>query len=502
MHEDRLSLLSGTDVRGDAVPREGHPAALTEDVARALGAAFARFLRAQGHERPLVAVGRDSRVTGEALLRAAVEGLCREGARVRVCGLCTTPAMFMTTVTDGFMADGSVMITASHHPWYRNGLKFFTAQGGLSAQEVGGLLQDAQDAPAGMPDGADVSEVDFLSVYARQLEEKVRAALGGGQRPLTGLHVAVDAGNGVGGFYARVLQALGAATSGSQFLEPDGMFPNHMPNPEDEEAMRAISRAVCDSGADLGVIFDTDCDRAAIVDATGREINRNRLIALISAILLAQTPGATIVTDSVTSSGLADFIRAHGGVHHRFKRGYHNVIEEARRLCAAGVDCPLAIETSGHAALRENYFLDDGMYLVTRLIVAAMRKKAAGGGIGDWIKGLREPVEAREVRIGITAADFRAAGAAALAAFEAYAPAHGGQLAQDSREGVRASFDVGGRAGAGWLLIRMSVHDPVMPVNCESDVAGGVHAMLTVLSDALAGCEGLDLSPLRQALEA
>ena len=117
MHEDWLSLLSGTDVRGDAAPREGHPAVLTEDVARALGAAFARFLRAQGHERPLVAVGRDSRATGEALLRAAVEGLCREGARVRVCGLCTTPAMFMTTVTEGFMADGSVMIPASPHPW-------------------------------------------------------------------------------------------------------------------------------------------------------------------------------------------------------------------------------------------------------------------------------------------------------------------------------------------------------------------------------------------------
>src|SRR5699024_4588683 len=146
--------------------------------------------------------------------------------------------------------------------------------------------------------------------------------------------------------------------------------------------------AVLDSGADLGVIFDTDCDRAAIVDATGREINRNRLIALISAILLTEAPGATIVTASVTSSGLADFIAARGGVHHRFKRWYHNVIEEARRLCAAGVDCPLAIETSGHAALRENYFLDDGMYLVTRLIVAAMRKKAAGGGIGDWIEGL------------------------------------------------------------------------------------------------------------------
>lgn len=497
MREEWLSLKSGTDVRGDAVAREGHPALLTPDVARALGAAFMAFLRSHGCDkgRPVVAVGRDSRITGESLAVAAAQGLAASGARVLDFGLCTTPAMFMATVTEGVMADGAIMITASHHPWYRNGLKFFTARGGLVGADITWMLERAEVIPE---EDAAAEQVDFLSVYAQQLGNRVRGALGG-EQPLRGLHVAVDAGNGAGGFYEKLLRELGADTTGSRYLEPDGRFPHHIPNPEDAGAMRAISQAVLESGADLGVIFDTDCDRAAIVDHAGREINRNRLIALISGILLKERPGITVVTDSVTSSGLSQYIAAHGGKHHRFKRGYRNVIDEAVRLNEAGIDCPLAIETSGHAALRENYFLDDGMYLVTRLIIAAMRMKAAGGDIGDVIRDLREPVEAQELRLSITDKDFRAAGQRAIDAFTAYAPAHGGHIAPDNREGVRIAFDVSGKADAGWVLARLSVHDPVLPVNAESDEPGGVRKMLGLLYAALAGCKGLDLSPLREA---
>ena len=126
-----------------------------------------------------------------------------------------------------------------------------------------------------------------------------------------------------------------------------------MPNPENKEAMASVCEATFKAGADLGVIFDTDVDRAGCVDSSGREINRNRLVALASAIVLEDNPGGTIVTDSITSSGLKTFIEKElGGVHHRFKRGYKNVINEALRLNAQGINCPLAIETSGHAALK------------------------------------------------------------------------------------------------------------------------------------------------------
>src|SRR3712207_2609884 len=133
------------------------------------------------------------------------------------------------------------------------------------------------------------------------------------------------------------------------------------------------SEATLKSGSDLGIIFDTDVDRAAIVGPDGKSINKNSLIALISSILLEEETGATIVTDSVTSNGLAEYIAKKGGIHHRFKRGYKNVINESIRLNNEGVSSPLAIETSGHAALRENYFLDDGAYLIAKILMKAAK---------------------------------------------------------------------------------------------------------------------------------
>lgn len=499
MNEKWLCLKSGTDIRGDAIERPEHPAVLTPEIARAIGGAFIAWLRREGVEKtePVIAVGRDSRLSGPALCAALIEGLTAAGARVLDCGLCTTLAMFMTTITEGFSCDGAVMCTASHHPWYRNGFKFFTAQGGLVGKDIEWMIRNAQT-PRG--EAREAEKVDFLSIYAAQLAQRMRKGLGTqAEKPLMGLHIAVDAGNGAGGFYARLLKSLGADVSGSRYLEPDGRFPNHIPNPENEEAMASICAAVKESGADMGVIFDTDCDRAAVVDCRGEEINRNRLIALITRILLEETPGVTVVTDSVTSSGLKDFITAHGGAHHRFKRGYRNVIDEAQRLCAQGIDCPLAIETSGHAAMRENHFLDDGMYLATRLIIEEMRLKAQGRHLGDLISGLREPVEAREIRLNITAKDFRAAGQKAITAFEEAAMAdRRAKIATDNREGMRVSYTLDGQMDAGWVLMRLSVHDPVLPINAEADISGALAPMLRALYEAIEGSEGIDIAPLRE----
>ena len=218
-------------------------------------------------------------------------------------------------------------------------------------------------------------------------------------------------------------------------------------------------------------------------------------------MLLAAEPGATIVTDSVTSSGLADFIAAHGGVHHRFKRGYRNVIDESRRLCAEGISSPLAIETSGHAALRENYFLDDGMYLVTRLIIEAVRMQRAGKKLTELIADLREPAESAEIRFAITDPDFRSAGQKAIDAVEAHAEAEEAwHIAPDNREGIRVSFDLDGKANAAWFLLRLSLHDPVLPLNLESDVPGGIREMGGQLLSLLSPIPGIDVSPLEKYL--
>ncbi len=474
---------SGTDIRAvamDGVPNE--PLDLTDEIVTRIVGAFAVWLskkRGKPCEQLTVSLGRDSRLSGPRICDAAAAVLVSAGVTVLDCGLASTPAMFMTTVD--LACDGAVQVTASHHPWHRNGLKFFLPSGGVESGDITEILELAQEGVFQTAQDGKRVPTDYMRQYAARLRTLIVRETDGSDQPLKGMHIVVDAGNGAGGFYAdEVLKPLGANVDGSQFLEPDGRFPNHIPNPENPDAMASICAAVVRAKADLGVIFDTDVDRAGCVGADGREINRNRLVALASAIALEGNNGGTIVTDSITSTGLKYFIEeVLGGVHCRFKRGYKNVINESLRLNALGINSPLAIETSGHAALRENYFLDDGAYLVTKIIIKAVNLRKEGKTLSDLIAALPEPTESMELRYTIHEQDFRTYGERVLADLEQYATLHGWQVADDSREGVRVSFDE--QNGDGWFLLRLSVHDPVMPLNVESNVKGGCERILAQL---------------------
>lgn len=485
-------LKSGTDVRGVAVEVEnGLPVNLTDEAVKRITAGFIMWLTGKSGINAAalrIAVGHDCRISGSAISGCVTDILVKSGCRVYNCGLSSTPAMFMATLD--LKCDGAIQITASHHPYDRNGLKFFTPKGGIDSADLTTILQFAQDGINPVLTGGGVcEEIDYMSRYAKGLRDMICKEVNGDDydRPLAGFKIAVDAGNGVGGFYAyKVLEPLGADISGSCFLEPDGNFPNHIPNPENKTAIAAISRAVVESKSDIGVIFDTDVDRGAAVDGDGKEINRNRLVAIAAAIALEGNPGGTIVTDSITSSGLKSFIEEElGGKHHRFKRGYKNVINEAQRLNAEGISCPLAIETSGHAAMRENYFLDDGAYLVTKIIIKAARLRKQGKTLGSLIEKLREPAESVEIRLPIQQHDFREFGDKVINELFEYAQAHSEwNIAQDNHEGIRVSFDK--QNGDGWFLLRLSVHDPIMPLNIESDSIGGVEIIKNKLRPFLA----------------
>ena len=418
-------------------------------------------------------------------------GLTYRGAHGIDCVLASTPAMFMSTIFEDTAADGSIMITASHLPYNRNGLKFLTAAGGADKEDIQKILSYAAEAEEAHGTLDNVLKFDLIGRYSEYLVDKIRTALGGAEKPLAGMHIVVDAGNGAGGFFAgRILTPLGADTSGSQFLQPDGHFPNHIPNPEDKAAMLAIKEAVIESDADLGLIFDTDVDRMSAVLADGTDVSRNALIAMMAAILAPDYPGSTIITDSVTSDGLHDFLEKDLHLKHlRYMRGYKNVINECIRRNEAGEVSPLAIETSGHGALSENYFLDDGAYLAVKLIIAAAQARAEGRTLGDLIADLRYPAEEREIRIKIVGTDDpKAYGREVLAAFEERAKAKGLTIASPSYEGVRIVMD------GGWALLRMSLHDPNMPLNIEADAAGGADAIEREVKELLAGFDALDLS--------
>lgn len=516
--EDMMKLQNGSDIRGVSLSGvDGEHINLSADEAVKIARGFLLWLSNKTGKTPdrlTVAIGRDPRLSGKHLLLGLTNGFGPYGTEVLDCGLASTPAMFMSTVFPKFQCDGAIMITASHLPFHRNGFKFFDKDGGLNKADISQILKTAMEgkkalAPLGPPIFENNFQVvlgkktypsiptDLMDEYCAHLRGIIKKSIGntGGELPLSGLKIAVDAGNGSGGFFAtQVLAPLGADVSGSQFLTPDGTFPNHPPNPENKDAMHAISMAVLTTGADLGLIFDTDVDRSAAVDSRGKEISRNRIVALASSLVSEEHPGSTVVTDSITSNHLTAFLENTLGLNHlRFKRGYKNVINKAIELNAAGTDCQLAIETSGHAALKENFFLDDGAYLAVKIIVKAAKLAKEGKTIDGLLADLKDPEEEREVRMNITCEEFGSYGDSILADLVAWAEqAPGVQVVAPNYEGVRLDVD----QAQGWCLLRKSLHDPLMPLNIESDIPGGCKLIAELLRPFLAQYEFLDISKL------
>ncbi|MDE7321643.1 MAG: phosphomannomutase/phosphoglucomutase [Lachnospiraceae bacterium] len=493
---DIMKLQNGSDIRGIACEGvAGENVNLTEEAGNLIGGGFVRWLadkKGKKVQELRIGIGHDSRITADSLFAAAAKGIVAAGAKVYDCGLVSTPSMFMTTVFEEFAFDGSIMITASHLPFNRNGYKFFDRDGGLEHDDITKVLEIAAALEMTDADLSTVEKVDSISVYCAFLQEKIKKSINAGDydKPLAGLHIVVDTGNGAGGFFVeKVLNPLGADTSGSQFLEPDGHFPNHIPNPENKEAMEAVRQAVLKNKADLGIIFDTDVDRMSAVLPNGDEVNRDAIIAMMTAIIAEDYPGGTIVTDSVTSDRLTRFIESIGMKHHRYMRGYKNVINESIRLNTAGIVSPLAIETSGHGALSENYFLDDGAYMAVKLLIALAKAAKENKVLSSFIEKMEKGFEEREYRFKIQGDDFKAYGTEALNTFEERARAKGFNIAPNSYEGVRISFDT--EEAKGWLLLRLSLHDPQMPLNIEGVRAGDCDKLFDIVTGLLDGFDRL-----------
>ncbi|XP_022155354.1 uncharacterized protein LOC111022497 [Momordica charantia] len=527
-------LQNGSDVRGVAVEGEkGREVDLTPAAVEAIVESFGEWV-VEGEsgrrvERVRVSLGRDPRISGGCLSSAVFAGLSRAGCLVFDMGLATTPACFMSTVLPPFSYDASIMMTASHLPYTRNGLKFFTKRGGLRSPEVEQICERAAVKYANravkvstvLP--TSTSRVDFMAAYAHHLRQIIKQRINHPlhyDTPLQGFQIIVNAGNGSGGFFTwDVLGKLGADTFGSLHLNPDGMFPNHIPNPEDKTAMSLTRAAVLDAQADLGVVFDTDVDRSGIVDRHGNPINGDKLIALMSAIVLREHPGTTIVTDARTSVALTKFIIDRGGRHCLYRVGYRNVIDKGIQLNLDGVETHLMMETSGHGALKENYFLDDGAYMVVKVIIEMVRMKLEGSdeGIGSLIKDLEEPSEAVELRMNVIS-EPRFAKAKAVEAIETFrnfvqeGKIEGWELdscgdcwvsegclvdLNDYPNPIDAQmyrvkvFDKENRE-IGWVHLRQSIHNPNLALNMQSSLPGGCLQITTDFRDKFLVVSGLD----------
>ena len=382
--------------------------------------------------------------------------------------------------------------------------------------------------------GSAPPSVPYLPSYAKFLQKTIRSLLaGGGHRsevggqgdetfPLKGLKVCVNAGNGAGGFLADCLAELGADTSSSIHLEPDGSFPNHIANPEDVRAIEITRQAVLQGDADIGICLDTDADRVGIVEGgrcrgnknAGRLLNRNGLVALVSKIALRGVPPphegassserAVIVTDSATSEGVTKFIEdALGGRHVRYKKGYRYVIERAREEPGSVA----AVECSGHGAWRDNGWVDDGCYtavrIITELMVASYQEAESNlFSLSQLITELQEPIESVELRCNILGGRESmedVAGLAAQTLREIADAVPSWQVEPINYEGLRVKVG----DGTGWCMLRPSLHEPIISIQIESNLVGGVKDIFCVLFVGLREKipdNMLDLEPLLKTL--
>ncbi|NEW62119.1 phosphomannomutase/phosphoglucomutase [Granulicatella sp. zg-ZJ] len=476
-------LQNGSDIRGIAISTTDYEANLTEKEIPSIVSGIIHWAR-QTQENKYqngtltIGIGRDSRISGETLVNAFIQSAREQGVNLIDFGLATTPAMFMSTQFEMFKCDIGIMITASHLPYYFNGIKIFSAVSGAEHDDIDYILSHTTPNTNGRI--GTIKTDDILTPYAQDLVQKIKNGMQTtDETPLKNMHIIVDAGNGAGGFFVdKVLGALGANTAGSQFLEPDGTFPNHIPNPDNKEAMESIKEAVIRHQADLGIIFDTDVDRSAIVTKSGHLLNRNNLIAVLSQIVLREHPHSTIVTNSPTSSHLKVFIEHLGGKQCRYISGYRNVINKAIQLNKDGVNCPLAIETSGHAAFKENYFLDDGAYVIAKCLMLLPTLMQQGKTFDDLISTLKQPVETLEVRFKLSGQHFKEQGQRVIQDLE-NTKIDGFQIDYENEEGVR--FNITSPYGNGWFLLRLSLHEPLLVLQIENDEMGFMPSVLKTL---------------------
>ncbi|MFV0557319.1 MAG: phosphomannomutase/phosphoglucomutase [Enterococcus sp.] len=502
--KDSLSALkNGSDIRGIASSTSDLKVNLTPEAMKGIAQGLLFFIRQTKESQYqagdlVVGIGCDSRLSGPQLKAILIDEWVDQGVSVIDFGLATTPAMFMSTQFPQFRCDLAVMLTASHLPYYYNGVKVFTQVGGVESHDIQTILAHPEKLPGNHRIGASVS-ADLLGPYAQDLVNKIRQGTQLTEPyPLQGWKIVVDAGNGAGGFFAEnVLRELGADISGSQFLTPDGHFPNHIPNPDNQEAMASLLRAVEAHQADLGVIFDTDVDRSAVVTKAGKLLNRNNLIAVLSQMILQEHPKTSIVTNSPTSEHLQTFIEALGGHQVRYISGYRNVINKAIALNQAGTDCQLAIETSGHAAFKENYFLDDGAYVIAKILMLLPSLQKAGRTLDELISTLKQPVETIEIRFKLEEINYRQLGERVIAALAGIQEV-GWQVDENNHEGIR--FKVRGNYGSGWFLLRLSLHEPLLVLQVENDVLGKNRLVLARIQKFLVNYPNVNQEKLALAL--
>lgn len=417
------------------------------EFAALLGRAFGTKLLGQGISR--AAVGRDCRLSGPAYHGALMAGLRQTGVDVVDIGVCPTPLLYFAVYHLDLSA--GIHVTGSHNPPDHNGFKIVVGKSTIYGEEIQDIRRIIE---AGEFASAVVGE-DGQSVVGAEERYPIIPAYQGFMsehfgRCARGIKVVVDSGNGTAGPVAPdVYREMGCEVI-ELFSEPDGNFPNHHPDPTVPENIADCIAKVREVGADLGVAFDGDADRVGVIDEHGRVIWGDEMLVVFARDILADHPGATVVSEVKCSQRLYDDIEAHGGKAIMWKAG-HSLLKAKMRETGA----LLGGEMSGHLFFADRYYgYDDGIYAGARMIEVLAR---GGKRVAEILADLPPAVFTPEIRVDCPDdLKFKVA-AAAQQRFR--------ELGYEiiDVDGVRVLFE------KGWGLIRASNTQPILVLRFEAD---------------------------------
>ena len=426
-----LSCFKAYDIRG-RIPDE-----LNEDIAYRIGRAYAEFLKPQK-----VVIGHDIRLSSPAMSEAVARGLMDGGADVYDIGECGTEEVYFATFDQKM--DGGIAVTASHNPKDYNGMKFVREgsrpiSGDTGLKDIKRLAeQNTFSTPARK---GNYHKLDHLQRYIDHLLGYVDV---GALKPLK---IVVNAGNGGAGHVIDALESRLPVSFVKVHHQPDGNFPNGVPNPLLEENRAPTIQAIKDSGADLGVAWDGDFDRCFLFDENGRFIEGYYIVGLLAEAFLRKNPGSKIVHDPRLTWNTIDVAEKFGGIAVQSKTGHAFIKERMRKE-----DAIYGGEMSAHHYFRDFAYCDSGMIpwlLVAELISQSGKpfstlldeRMASYPASGEINRKLSDPpavLKALESEYGVDA------------------------LAVDHTDGLSMVFD-------GWRFnVRASNTEPVVRLNVES----------------------------------
>lgn len=411
---------------------------LDADIVRVIGQAIGSEALEQGETK--IVVARDGRLSGPTFSKALIEGLLSTGIDVVDIGRVPTPVLYYATnVLD---TTSGVMLTGSHNPVNHNGTKIVIKGKSFSGQQIQSLYLriKAENLSKGM---GVLSREDLLPLYLERVVDDVKVT-----KPLK---VVVDCGNGVAGVIApMLLKKLGCEVH-ELYCEVDGNFPNHHPDPSQEENLQDLIQMVCQKEADIGLAFDGDGDRLGVVTAKGDIIWPDRQLVLYAMHVLKEHPGATIIYDVKSTRYLDTAIKECGGKPLMYKTGHSFVKAKIKE-----VDAKLGGEMSGHMFFNDRWYgFDDAVYTAARLLEIIAND---GRTTDEIFAAIPESLSTPELKIAM-ADEEKFAFVEELQAQVGF----GDDAMINTIDGVRVDY------AQGWGLVRASNTTPYLVVRFEAD---------------------------------